>query len=112
MEVGTNHRPVGPVLPTAYDLGVNQTLYLRIDRTHIGLPFMNMFECFGDIAKTSVRFPEDPNSTDGDLFFEFQNILGALRALVQLSQGSNATFTDLHGVPIFISVYFKVTGFN
>ncbi len=59
MEGGTNHRPAGPALLAAYDLdlGVNKTLHLRIDRTHlIGLPFMNMFGCFGDIARTLVRF--------------------------------------------------------
>ncbi|PBL02988.1 hypothetical protein ARMGADRAFT_1159450 [Armillaria gallica] len=79
MEGGTNRRPAGPALLAAYDLdlGVNKTLHLRIDRTHlIGLPFMNMFECFGDIARTSVRFSDDPNLMDGDLFIDFQNICG------------------------------------
>ncbi|KAK0206940.1 hypothetical protein DFS33DRAFT_1318002 [Desarmillaria ectypa] len=100
MAGGTNPRLVSPALLTAYDLGVNRTLHLRINRTHFGLPFMNMFERFADIARTSVRFPEDHDSVEGDLFIEFQNILGALRALVQLSQGANVTFADLHGVPM------------
>ncbi|KAK0461713.1 uncharacterized protein EV420DRAFT_124659 [Desarmillaria tabescens] len=100
MAGGTNPRLVTPALLTAYDLGVNRTLHLRINRTHLNLAFMNMFARFGDIARTSVHFPEDPNSTEGDLFIEFQNILGALRALVQLSQGANVTFADLHGAPM------------